>query len=142
MKALFKIIFKFSPVIIYPMLMVLMSCSRSLEDYQEESERICLAIVQDLEKVETREDLLKVELKLSKRFHHLIDLMIAIKQQKLDQTESHFENSSNDKLLLELKRVYRLEGGREIIERSQREALIRLDAFERSLAKKKQLPKK
>ena len=138
----FKVIFFRFSIIIYLIMAVLTGCSRSLEDYQRESERICLAIVGELEKVETREDLLTIESRLSKRFHLLIELIIAIKQERLDQTENHFENGYSDKLMFELKRIYRLDGGREIIERAQRESLIRLDAFERSLAKKKQLPMK
>lgn len=138
----FKIIFLKFSLVGYLILGVLTSCSHTLEDYQQESERVCLAIVQDLEKIETREDLQMIESRLSKRFHQLIDLIIAIKQEKLDQTENHFENGYSDKLMCELKRIYRLEGGREIIERAQRESLIRLDAFERSLAKKKQLLQK
>jgi hypothetical protein len=132
-------------LIIYLVLGMLTSCS-NLEDYQKESEQICHAIVRDLEGVENREDLLAIESRLSKRFQGLVDLMIDMRQGMLDQLQqepiSHFENSHNDKLVFQLKRIYRLEGGRDIIERAQREALIRLDAFERHLAKKKQLPKK
>jgi hypothetical protein len=44
----------------------------------------------------------------------------------------------SEELLFELKRLYtHIEGGREIIERAQKEALIRLDGFEKKLQKKK-----
>ncbi len=36
---------------------------------------------------------------------------------------------ASEALMLEMKRVYQIEGAREIIEQAQREALFRLDAF-------------
>ena len=48
---------------------------------------------------------------------------------------------SNDQLKDQLRRIYLIEGGREIVERAQQEALVRLDAYERTLAKKKAVPK-
>lgn len=38
----------------------------------------------------------------------------------------------------QLRRIYLIEGGRETVEKAQREALIRLDTFERSLIQKKE----
>ncbi len=38
-------------------------------------------------------------------------------------------------LLEEMKRIYALEGGRECIERAQREAMLKLDAKEKALGK-------
>jgi len=36
-----------------------------------------------------------------------------------------------------MKRIHRIEGGKDLIEKAQREALIRLDAFNRKLIKEK-----
>lgn len=36
----------------------------------------------------------------------------------------------------ELKRLYQIEGGREIIERAQKQAFLRLNAWERQMTKK------
>jgi hypothetical protein len=48
------------------------------------------------------------------------------------------ENNTEGVLQSELRRIYTIENGREVIERAQQEALVRLDAYERALAKKKE----
>ena len=64
-----------------------------------------------------------------------------IEARKFQEEEPFEPDTTNtlvsDMLKEELKRIYKLEGGREVIEKAQKEALIRLDAFERSLKKKK-----
>jgi len=123
----------------YIVLLLLMAgCSpNSLEDFQHEGESECRKLVEDLSKIHTREDLLKMERRLKNKFESLVDLMIAARQfqeehpevKEIDPTLN--DNSSNEALQEELMRIYSMEGGREIIERTQSEALIRLDAFER-----------
>ncbi len=85
-----------------------------------------------------------MEPELKKHFESLINLMIQARefqQKHLDDlgTEVAYEEDSADiRLEEELRRIYGIEGGREIIERCQHEALFRLDAYERSLAKKRE----
>ncbi len=125
-------------------------CSpNSLEDFQQEGESIIRKLTLDLETIHTREDLNKSLPKLKKKFDCIVDLLIEAKAYK----EAHPDEMSmelgednfylNVDLMNELKRIYRLEGGKEIIEKTQRESLIRLDAFEKKLQKERQvLPKK
>lgn len=79
---------------------------------------------------------------LKKHFEELVDLMILAR----DFQENHpdevmpllAENTISNLLEQELRRIYMIEGGREIIENAQQEALVRLDAFERACIKKRQ----
>lgn len=106
-------------------------CSRSsLDDFQHEAEGICRHLVQELKKIETRDDLAKTEGTVKKLFYELADLTIAAQayQEKHSDETPSGANSYNEALKAELIRVYGIEGGREFIEKNAREALIRLDA--------------
>ena len=120
-------------------------CSpNSSEEFHREGESRCRALVLDLEKIENREQLLRAELQLKRHFESLISLMIEARefqQKHLDDVEGEgaFEEGSADvRLEEELRRIYAIEGGREVVERTQHEALVRLDAYERTLAKKRE----
>lgn len=123
------------------LLLFLFGCSpNSSEDFQHEGASLCRALVSDLQHIENREQLLRAEPQLKKRFEDLIDLMIQARefqQKHLDEGDSVYQEDQVDALLEdELRRVYTIEGARELIERTQQEALIRLDAYERTLSKK------
>ncbi|MBI2812355.1 MAG: hypothetical protein HYX67_16225 [Candidatus Melainabacteria bacterium] len=126
-------------------LFLMWGCSpNSSEDFRHEGEARCRTIVTLLEKIENREQLLSAEQDLKKQFEALTDLMIEARkfqQGHLDDvsTEIVYEgNLAEAALEEELRRIYALEGGREIVERAQQEALVRLDAFERKLSKQKE----
>jgi len=121
-------------------------CSpNSSDDFHHEGESFCHALRNDLKKIHTREDLQRVAPDLKKKFNSLVDLIIAsrIYQQKHPNEEAPEFNDSEETasmlLLEELQRIYTLEGGREVVENAQREALIRLDGFERNLEHQKQI---
>ncbi len=114
----------------------------SLTDFQHEGESRCREILLVLEQIEDREQLLRSESALKKHFESLITLMIEARKYQ----QNHLEDAlveSDDRLAIEsdlqeeLRRIYQIEGGREVMERAQHEALVRLDAFERELARKK-----
>jgi hypothetical protein len=129
------------------LLICLWGCSpNSSKEFQKEGETHCRSLVLELEKIENREQLLSAEQKLKKQFNYLIDLMIEARefQEKRFEEEISDEpvfeaNSFEEELQKQLRRIYAIEGGREVIERSQQEALVRLDAYERTLAKKREL---
>lgn len=116
---------------------------RSLEDFREEGEGVTRSLVKELSVIRTRSELLKAVPRLQKLFNNLIDVMIAArefqeKSSKFDPIEWTYHNHElSDQLRIELNRVYALEGTREIIEKCQEQALHRLDAFEKRLAKHK-----
>lgn len=102
----------------------------SLDDFRHEAEGVCRALVEEFQRVETREDLLKSEAKLRRLFDELADLIITAQRYQKNHLDEAplLSNSYEEPLLEEMLRIYRIEGGREIVERAQRESLIRLDS--------------
>jgi hypothetical protein len=120
----------------------LYSCSpNSLREFKREGESRCRSLVLDLEKIESRQQLLLAEPQLRRHFESLISLMMqarTFEQKHLDVSPDETETEGATRLEEELRRIYAIEGGREVIERAQHEALVRLDACERALAKKRE----
>ncbi|HSX12164.1 MAG TPA: hypothetical protein VLF61_01595 [Rhabdochlamydiaceae bacterium] len=124
--------------------LVLCACSPdSLDDYQKEGQLLCRHLAKELKNIHTREELLKSELSIKKKFDQLVELILEARQYQIKHpdeyaTTSEEQSPFSEELLFELKRLYaHIEGGREIIERAQKEALIRLDGFEKKLEKQK-----
>jgi DNA gyrase/topoisomerase IV subunit A len=114
----------------------LCGCSpSSMEEYQREGEALCRSFTQDLQKIENREDLLKALPKIKQHYEEIADLIIEAQNFKKEHSGEAIDpwNSSDmlasETLMLELKRIYRMEGGKELMENAQREALFRLDAM-------------
>lgn len=108
-----------------------------------ESHGIIRAIVSELQQIHTREELLKSSPKLKKQLNRLVESMIKARTLQLQSqvNESQFERHPLcDVLRNELNRVYKLDGGREIIENCQKDALDRLDQFEQKLLKRRLSP--
>lgn len=83
-------------------------------------------LAQDLAQVQTREDLLLLEPKLRKNFLKIVK--IAKQAEHLPSVVHHEKKHiASDALKSEMIRVYReIDGGKEIIENAQREALREL----------------
>lgn len=119
-------------------------CSpNSLEDFHCEGEARCRVLVKELQKIRSREQLASSAPMLKKHFEDLVLLMIQAREYQETHCEEDSaalvsENEVSTVLEEELRRIYAIEGGREVIERAQQEALVRLDAFERSWLRKKQ----
>jgi hypothetical protein len=124
-----------------PTFFLLIGCQpTSLEDFQWEGSSHARLLLRDLQKIESRDDLNKIEPFLKKDFHKIVDVIIQARnfQQKNPEAEISFQNINpilNASLRDELKRIYEIEGGRECIERVQREAMLKLDAKERKIEK-------
>lgn len=123
---------------------LLIGCApSSLEEYQSSSESICREITLELKKVVLREDLVRSVPKLRKKFLSLVDVIIEARKfaethpQEMTSFSMYSDEVQSEYLREELERVYRIEGGRELIEKAQKEALLRLDAFERQIKKQK-----
>lgn len=116
-------------------LSLLASCGpRSLDDFEEEGEGVIRALIREFEQVHSHEELVAVSAKMQLYFDQLVSLMIAA-EEFIDQNPS-LKNEAiepnhelSDLLRSELNRLYRLEGGRQVIEKCQEKALHRLDAF-------------
>lgn len=125
------------------LLLLVFSCCQpsSLDDFSHEGAACTRALIKDLQEIQEREDLGKIEPRLKKQFEKLVDIMVQARlyQQKHLEEEIAFSIvnvSLSQDLLAEIERVYSIEGGKEVVERAQREAMLRLDAKEKMLSKK------
>src|SRR5437899_11896989 len=98
----------------------LAGCSpHSLEDFQYEGEAQARALVKELKKIHTREDLSSSLPKLKKQFHQFVQLMIQAKEFQLKHPEyeevdpAYFDHTYAEALKTELDRVSSLEVGKE-----------------------------
>jgi hypothetical protein len=113
---------------------VLVGCSpSSSEDFRQEGEALCRRLTEELQQIHTRDDLLKKAPLLKKRFEQFADLIVQahiFRKEHLGEAmpEGDGEFFASDALREEMKRIYRIEGARRVIEESQREALFALDA--------------
>jgi hypothetical protein len=119
------------------------SCGpRSFEDFVEEGEGVTRSLIQDLKAIHTREQLIAASGKLQRQFDRLVSLMIAAEEfsvahPELNKGELIGQNRElSDQLRVEMNRIYRLEGGRQMIEKCQEKALHRLDAFKKRPSQK------
>ena len=106
----------------------------SMEEFRREGEAISRNFTLQLQKVETREDLVEMLPKIKKCYEEIVDLMIDLSAFK----ERHFgeavdawyasDQLASETLMIEMQRIYRLEGGKELMEDAQKESLFRLDA--------------
>lgn len=127
------------------LLFLFSGCSpHSSKEFQKEGERLCSDLIEILQVVESREQLLAQEKILQKKFASLVDLMVEARlwqEEHPDAEEwenSEMFNQASHLLRQELLRIYELEEGREIVERSEQEALVKLDAYERGRLKRRE----
>lgn len=127
---------------------VFCSCSpRSTEEFHREGERLCELLLNDLHRIQTREQLIEEQSRLQKHFQALVALMMEASRFQEDNPypscdEALLEPGAFSVALeSELQRVYQeIEGGRDSIEKAAHEALIKLDAYERSRLKRRERP--
>lgn len=128
-------------ILILFFLFTLFSCQpSSLEEFQFEGAGEVRLLLEKLKNIETREDLVLAEPLLKKHFERIVDIAIEARlfQQKNPRSEIQFLQIGqflSQSLLEEMTRIYALEGGKECIERAQREAMLRLDSKEKHLKK-------
>ena len=121
-----------SCLLYFSMLVILSACSpSSLDDFRHEGESICREFTRELEKIETREQLIKAVPKIKAKFEKLATLMIEVKkfqqqQEMLEENPAIEKTEESLALLSQFKRIYQIESGKEIMEQAQKEALYRL----------------
>lgn len=117
------------------LLLALSSCgSLSLDDFEEEGEGVMRSLIQELRTIRTRDQLLASTHRLKPIFERMVSIMIAAEEHRYAHPEGEFSGPNHelsDQLRIELNRLYCMEGGRQIIEKCQEKALLRLDAFEK-----------
>ena len=117
--------------------------SSSLEDFREEGNKVSSSLISELKNVHSRDDLILAGSRLKQHFNQLVEVMIAANEYKETHPQAEpAEFADRDQELSsilkeELKKIYRLEGGRELIEKYQEEALNRLNAYETQKIKRR-----
>lgn len=113
--------------------LLLTSCgSQSLSDFREEGETLTQQLLSELRLIRTRDDLMERAPQLKDLFNQLADTMIRAHEYKQAHPdalleEKMYENHQlSNQLRVELNRILNMEGGREVIEKNQMEALKRL----------------
>ncbi|MCH9611928.1 MAG: hypothetical protein S4CHLAM102_04040 [Chlamydiia bacterium] len=118
-------------------LTLLTACAPSTSaDFKNEGESLCRSLIHDLQNIETYDDLLAHSNKIRKKINKLCDLMIQAKKSQIKNPTyaPDFDSSIvSDLLAEELDRVYTIENCKEFIENLERDALHRLDDFDRSI---------
>ena len=129
----------FSLTLAFFLSMLIFSCGKStLEDYREEGRSVTKELIQELKKIRNKDQLLVSAAKLQKLFDQMVDVMIAAQNQKLELHKQEGleltkeDHDLSDSLRFELNRVYNIEGGKAIIEKTQEKALNRLENYEKS----------
>jgi hypothetical protein len=128
--------------------LVVQGCSPSnQQNYKVEGQEIIRSLTKELKPIRTREQLLQTAPKIKKLFNKLTTVLVKAKEYQLrdQKIENDLEDSEaltdermfSDQLKEELNRIYRLDGGKEIIETCQKDALERLDQFEQKIRKNK-----
>ncbi len=101
----------------------------SPKDFRYEGEAKCRELVSILERVETREEIIQAEPLLRKKFKELVTLILMVES----YLETHPSavalpaSSHSDDLQYELKRIYKIPGCKEVLERVEKEPLIYLE---------------
>jgi len=120
------------------LLFLAIGCSPSTaQDCKREAKGVMKSLTVDFREIQTREDLVDKQEQIKQKTEELVTLMIRLK--KLQESGAVMleeeDHSISDSLMHEMKRIYCIEGGRELIERFQREALLKLDAYDQKRKK-------
>lgn len=117
--------------------LLLSACSsHSLDDFREEGEGIVHAITAELKQIRSRDDLPLHAHQLQLLFDSFVAVIIEMEEYKnthpqaVASLHNKKEQIASDQLRIELNRILQMEGGREVIEKVQENALNRLDAYE------------
>lgn len=121
----------------------LLGCGpRSAEDYRDEGQRLATELTHKLKAVKTREQLQAAQETIKADFDGLVDLMIRAREWRLSHPQTKEldplgSDSVNIHLQAQLRRVSRIAGCLEILEKCQDGALNRLDKFEKEVELRK-----
>lgn len=114
---------------------LLFSCgSKGEEEISKEGEYLLFEILQDLKGCHNYEDLKIKSGLLEKKFYRLAEILITLDRKclkEMDSIERTGDLSLSDELRSELKRLYRLKGGQETLEKLQQKGLDLLDRHEK-----------
>lgn len=109
------------------LLIILMAgCAPSShEELRSEGEEVCRAFIQELQKIHSKDEVLKHYSSIKKKYRKIASLMADLREMQEWEGESEECRISelSNKLFLELSRAYEIPGVREILEKAQRESI-------------------
>ncbi len=110
-----------------------------------EAQAVCRVLTEQLRNVKNRDELMDAMSGLKKSFNRLVDVLIEARAYQTAHPELVWNSASmvqqdwSEALQGEMRRIYDIEGGKELIEEAQRPSLLRLDRFERDLIDKRSI---
>lgn len=112
-------------------MLILSACHQdALDDYRDAAKPISFKLISTLQAIKTRDDLVKYEGALEHYFDQLAEVMIAAAEFKNRHPEFDADlggdRSFSDELCIELNRILDMEGGEDVLKRSQEKAIKRL----------------
>lgn len=121
------------------LLVMLSGCSpSSMEEYRFEGESLVRSLIEECQKIESKEDLLLEKPRLKKKFDKIVDLMIAARKFQVKHLDSEIpvdlRLAASNALKEEFIRIYKIEGCQSLMEDIQRDSLHKLDLFSRKQA--------
>lgn len=112
----------------------MVSCSQKTpEDFQEQALAISKDLLVEFKKIRTRDDLLLHNVELQHLFTALAEVTSRAREFHKNHLDVEFTSAIklnsyiNDQLFIELNRILYLEGGKEVIEKAQKEGLRLLE---------------
>lgn len=114
----------------------MMSCTRSPQEERQQAakERLELLLV-EFSHIHSSQDLSHSFIKLQTLFESIAELLLDTEEQ--EPLQDPYMQEINERVKKEMGRIYRLEGGREWIEKSQEKALEKIETHLKRLQKKR-----
>lgn len=110
-------------------LLLLASCSRGPEEIRDEGQSIMRSLIKEFKSVKSRDELMEKEERVKALFEKFVKVLAEAKiyLEKHDEALEFKwkDHELSDELKMEINRLYRIEGCKEIIEKCESEALAR-----------------
>jgi hypothetical protein len=115
----------------YLWLCLLLACSSSLPQRQQRAEEKARALLKELRQIRSRDELMGSRSRIAKLYAQLAQALVDADQYYTSHPDEELRPAPpdlNSELKQELQRLYAMEGGRELLELAQEQALERLSA--------------
>lgn len=118
------------------LLIFLIACNKKTDDYfRAESRTQIKQLIDTFERIQSLDDFKELQPDLRSQLMELAELMIEIRKYQLMSGRTWKievdDLALSDQLLLEMNRVLRIDGAKEMLQMCQREALLTLDSFQK-----------
>jgi hypothetical protein len=111
----------------------LSGCETSMPSHQRRAEKRAEALLTELQEVKRRDQLLASQERIAKAYRQLAEALVEAEQYRKHHPEEGLAAVGDElgtQLKRELQRLYAMEGGRELLESAQEEALEQLASLD------------